>query len=861
MRRILRLSLILWGVFILLIGCDKDDDDNPVTPVLLPPSTPVDVEIETVEEGIQVSWADTTADAEEYAIERQKLGDLSFMLLSRIDVQQNQFIDTDVLPGVYYSYRLRAYNEAGYSDYTSPVSIRADGIMEGYDISIEFGAETTEIRHVRIYLPAENADSMRLSNTDYFEWVDWEPWSAVAAWILPAGEGTKTVYVQYLTVTGDTVKGLFDTIDPVAPEVAAVANGGEDSTSFRSVTIDLQTLGNATEMVVSNTDSLNELDEDEEWVPFEQTFEWELFPGPAPKMIHIKVRNGFEIEAQTNLTVYPVAPTVGFSINDSSEYTISRLVKLNLSATGDPTHVAIGNGAMPDDPDWMAYADEIEWQVTEGLGNKRIIVQVKNDFQLIGEAIDSIAAVNAGRGSITVYGGNTVSTDIVALQLISSHADSMQVSNDPEFAGATWQAYRNRVENWTLDFENQADVTHVYARFKNSFNVPTDPVDVQVERSLGLLSLIVDVESNELVHADIPDAESTTTLTVYAFDDMNTPAADGTVIYGMMAIYPGMNNPQVTQPTLNDVGPASPGNPYDVPFDSVTISNGRARFEVSASGALGAIQVTFWTYRNENRSDSLVVLCNDLRVVAGPPAELELAIDPVALDDGGALYVLNVAASLFDELDNPVSTGKPVEFSIEGPAGIGQIAQTGNENPDGQSYGNIANTFLSYRSLNTNDTVLVTATVPYVYRNGALLSASTLFNLPLQNGMVSFFVDPCNYNYSQMEEDATFLLSCFIVDGCNHWINDQSVTFSSECGRIVDNLGNVNPVAITGPHNNCAPLIDLDENGCANRFLSLPFEEAFPDVSYHSASFLTGVQINGIENLSGECVIYVNHNL
>jgi parallel beta-helix repeat protein len=98
-------------------------------------------------------------------------------------------------------------------------------------VTIAQGATYTNSTSATLTLSADDATSgisqMRFSN-DNTTWTPWEPYSTSKTWTLTTGDGTKTVYAQYMDNAGltspiypDTI--LLDTIKPVA-------NAGQDQT-------------------------------------------------------------------------------------------------------------------------------------------------------------------------------------------------------------------------------------------------------------------------------------------------------------------------------------------------------------------------------------------------------------------------------------------------------------------------------------------------------------------------------------------------------------------------------------------------------------------------------------------------------
>lgn len=86
----------------------------------LPPSAPENVEAETTEDGIQVSW-DSVEEAESYTVVRREPEGNDYWQPIAEGVEDTEYIDEDAMPGVIYEYAVVAVNEYGLtSDYSEP---------------------------------------------------------------------------------------------------------------------------------------------------------------------------------------------------------------------------------------------------------------------------------------------------------------------------------------------------------------------------------------------------------------------------------------------------------------------------------------------------------------------------------------------------------------------------------------------------------------------------------------------------------------------------------------------------------------------------------------------------------------------
>jgi hypothetical protein len=120
----------------------------------------------------------------------------------------------------------------------------ADTTPPGGTLSINNGAAATNSTSVTLNLSGVDADTgiyqMRFSN-DNVSWSAWEPYAATKAWAMTAGDGTKTVYVQYKNNAEMSSSSISDTIilDTVLPTGTIVINSGAAYTNSTSVTLAL----------------------------------------------------------------------------------------------------------------------------------------------------------------------------------------------------------------------------------------------------------------------------------------------------------------------------------------------------------------------------------------------------------------------------------------------------------------------------------------------------------------------------------------------------------------------------------------------------------------------------------------------
>lgn len=128
-------------------------------------------------------------------------------------------------------------DNAGNISATFNDTIIKDTIAPSGSILIQSGDEATNTRSVTLDLSASDLgsglDDMRFSNNST-TWSGWEKYASSKSWSLSAGDGTKTVFVQYRDKAGFVSSAYSDEIilDTVAPTSQAISPATSLSRSF-----------------------------------------------------------------------------------------------------------------------------------------------------------------------------------------------------------------------------------------------------------------------------------------------------------------------------------------------------------------------------------------------------------------------------------------------------------------------------------------------------------------------------------------------------------------------------------------------------------------------------------------------------
>jgi hypothetical protein len=210
---------------------------------------------------------------------------------------------------------------------------------------------------------------------------------------------------------------------------------------------------------------------------------------------------------------------------------------------------------------------------------------------------------------------------------------------------------------------------------------------------------------------------------------------------------------------FNEDGSAVPGS--DVNFAAEMGRFGSEKVETDINGRASNFfypptvacveHLTIWV---QNPNSSIVSAELELEFIPGPPYAIGIDFDTEGEDEGGAVWSIEVCASVFDRYGNPVEDGIPVDFSCDSVATIGE-ATTGNQSRRGNSEQGVAYALMDYNSRNTFDTLTVEARV---HTEDGEITARRSLILPLQGGQLMLQVQPDSFDFEGFEgETANFM--------------------------------------------------------------------------------------------------------
>jgi len=225
-------------------------------------------------------------------------------------------------------------------------------------------------------------------------WSGWYAYGTSAGWTLPAGDGYKYIYVQYMDRVGrlSPQYGDYIYLDRTPPSASIVINSGNPTyTTSTSVTLYL-TYSDATSLVKE----VRYRDDDSGWTAWmapTATKAWTLKAGDGTKTVYYQVRDyaGWICPTKSDSIILDrVNPTGSIVINGGAATTTTTSVTLTLTysdATSGVDAVRYGNWGEY----WTAWESPSPtraWTLSSGLGTKRVYYQIRD---------------NAGRISLQYY--------------------------------------------------------------------------------------------------------------------------------------------------------------------------------------------------------------------------------------------------------------------------------------------------------------------------------------------------------------------------------------------------------------------------------------------------------------------------
>jgi hypothetical protein len=243
--------------------------------------------------------------------------------------------------------------------------------------ALNSGASSTANRVVTLnHTVSGTPTQYRASEAANFAGAAWTLYSAAPTFsVTGANFQVRNAALLESTVVSDTI-----TLSEPAPNVTAYAlNGGANTTTNRTITLNNTALNNPTEYRASESSAFTGA----VWLPYGSAPTFLLSQGNATKRVYFQARNlvGVSTARSDTINLLEPAPVLGtFAINGGAGSTTSQTVTLNHVATGEtpPTTYRASESSTFANAVWLPYTPVPTFTLSPGTATKRVYLQLRN---------------------------------------------------------------------------------------------------------------------------------------------------------------------------------------------------------------------------------------------------------------------------------------------------------------------------------------------------------------------------------------------------------------------------------------------------------------------------------------------------
>lgn len=337
-------------------------------------------------------------------------------------------------------------------------------------VSINAGAALTNSVAVTLTLSVSGSGvtQMRFSNNNS-TWSAWEPYAASKAWTLAAGDGAKTVYVQFGNAAGTALANASDgiTLDATAPTGTISINSGAAQTNTVAVTLTLSATG-ATQMRFSNNNATWSA-----WEAYAVSKAWTLTTGDGAKTVYVQFRDSagnVSASFSDGITLSTATVTGSVRINGGATATSATAVQLALSFSGGTAAQMRFSNNNSTWSAWEVYGTAKAWALSAGNGVKTVYAQFGNaGGTVLASASDQITLdTTPPTGGLSINSGAAFTNSSVVRVLCTatdalSGVAKMRLSPD----NTTWSAWEFFVTSTTLTLPSGDGRKTLYAQYRD----------------------------------------------------------------------------------------------------------------------------------------------------------------------------------------------------------------------------------------------------------------------------------------------------------------------------------------------------------------------------------------------------------
>ncbi len=356
-------------------------------------------------------------------------------------------------------------------------------------------------------------------------WTNWEVFANLKLYVLPAGEGMKTVYLRVRDRANNVaLKSDNIYLDTLAPFLSIDINDNATYTNSISVNLNLSaddTGSGVNIMALSNNGTIWTA-----WEPFNTSKSYTLSEGDGTKTVYFKVEDfsNNTIFTSDSIILDTFAPDpISIVINDDETYTNSTSVQLTLSAVDYGVGSGVYQMAFSTDGTnwgaWELYSTTKSYILSTGDGTKTVHIRVKDHANNIASTSDTIILDVTPPTSLSiVVNDNDTYTKSLLVTLTLNATDAL--------SGIHQMSFSTNSVNWT-DWE----------LFNKTKIIPLSAVDgeriiyFRVSDKAGNIgvtndTIILDTTSPHTLSILINDGATKTdsvnvTLTLSALDDLS----------------------------------------------------------------------------------------------------------------------------------------------------------------------------------------------------------------------------------------------------------------------------------------------------------------------------------------------------
>lgn len=363
-------------------------------------------------------------------------------------------------------------------------------------ITIEGGKRTTSSTTVAVALaPLRNPVSMQLSESYSFLDASWEPYRAHFSHTFSEGDGQKELFVRFRHEDNSFSEiGAAAILLDTQPPTAQYLIPGLKYTSNRSLLINLQATGGATQMQISHKPQF----EYAPWVPYQPMVrDWQLPDKDGAYQVYARFRDeAGNVSGVVQAPILldrkgPAAKMLQIDLPEIRKDEVSGIpyvhhmpAEVTLQADAEEASWVMFSHN-PDflDASWQPLRPSIRWR-TQAEGMQEGIYRLYAKFRdKAGNESAPIAAqlyvdhLPPREPKVRILQTReALESAEVLLSLQALEAEEVMLSNYADFRGARWQHYKTLLP-WTLDPEGERCT--IYARFRDRAHNETQSVSHQ----------------------------------------------------------------------------------------------------------------------------------------------------------------------------------------------------------------------------------------------------------------------------------------------------------------------------------------------------------------------------------------------